>query len=76
LGSEQERNHLAFRDYLRRNPAVAAEYASLKHELASKYDGLTMESQEQFSLSKSEFVRSALARAAAEIRGIEHGDDA
>jgi GrpB-like predicted nucleotidyltransferase (UPF0157 family) len=76
IGSEQERDHLAFRDCLRRNPAVAAEYASLKHKLAAAYDGLTMESQEQFSLSKSEFVRSALARAATESRGSERRDDA
>jgi GrpB-like predicted nucleotidyltransferase (UPF0157 family) len=62
-GSEQERDHLAFRDHLRRNPAVAAEYAGLKRELASAHDGLTMESQEQFSLAKSAFVRSVLARA-------------
>ena len=34
-GSEQERNHIAFRDYLRRNPAVAAEYASHKQKFAS-----------------------------------------
>jgi GrpB-like predicted nucleotidyltransferase (UPF0157 family) len=75
IGSEQERDHLAFRDYLRRNPAVAAEYASLKRRLAVAFDGLTMESQEQFSLSKSAFVRSALARAATEIRGSGQGDD-
>ena len=65
VGSEQERNHIAFRDYLRRNPAVAAEYASLKRKFASAHDGLTMESQERYSLSKSEFVRSVLGRAAA-----------
>ena len=70
-GSEQERDHLAFRDYLRRNPAVAAEYASLKRKNASAYDGLTLESQERFSLSKSEFVRSVLARVAAERQGNE-----
>ena len=65
-GSEQERNHLVFRDHLRSNPAVAAEYASLKHKLAAAHDGLTMESQERYSLSKSEFVRSVLGHAAPE----------
>jgi GrpB-like predicted nucleotidyltransferase (UPF0157 family) len=65
-GSEQERDHFAFRDFLRRDPAVAAEYAALKRELAAAYDGLTLESQERYSLSKTEFVRSVLARAFAE----------
>ena len=65
-GSEQERDHLAFRDFLRRNPAVAAQYAALKRELAAAHDGLTLESQERYSLSKTEFVRSVLARAFAE----------
>ncbi|HUL53050.1 MAG TPA: GrpB family protein [Opitutaceae bacterium] len=62
-GSEQERAHLAFRDYLRRNPAVAAEYAALKRTLAAGHDGLTLESQERYSLAKMEFVRSVLSRA-------------
>jgi GrpB-like predicted nucleotidyltransferase (UPF0157 family) len=64
--SEQERNHLAFRDFLRHNPAVAAEYIVLKRQLAAVHDGLTLESQERYSLSKTEFVRSVLARAFAE----------
>jgi GrpB-like predicted nucleotidyltransferase (UPF0157 family) len=76
VGSEQERDHIAFRDYLRRNPAAAAEYAALKHGLAAAHHGLTLESQEQYSLSKSEFVRSALARAAQESLGCEQHDDA
>lgn len=75
-GSEQERDHLAFRDYLRRHPAMAAEYVSLKRQLASAHDGLTMESQERYSLSKTEFVRSVLGRAAAEAQRSEHRDDA
>ena len=66
VGSQQERDHLAFRDALRRSPAAAAEYAALKRKLACEYDGLTLESQERYSLSKTEFVRSVL----------EHRDDA
>ncbi len=75
-GSEQERNHLAFRDYLRRQPAAAAEYVGLKRELAAAHDGLTMESQERYSLAKTEFVHSVLSRAFAEVQGHEHRDDA
>jgi len=67
-GSEQERDHLAFRDFLRRNPSVAAEYAALKRELAAAHDGLTLASQEHYSLSKTDFVRSLLTRALAESR--------
>ena len=74
-GSRQEREHLAFRDYLRRNPAVAAEYVALKRKLASAHDGLTMESQERYSLSKTEFVSKVLGRAAAEAQCSEQGDD-
>jgi GrpB-like predicted nucleotidyltransferase (UPF0157 family) len=65
-GSEQERNHLAFRDYLRSHPLVGAEYVALKHRLASAHDGATLESQERYSLSKSQFVASVLARAFAD----------
>jgi GrpB-like predicted nucleotidyltransferase (UPF0157 family) len=69
-GSEQERDHLAFRDFLRRNPTVAAEYVTLKRRLSAAHDGLTMESQERYSLSKTEFVRSVLARAFHEAKGL------
>jgi GrpB-like predicted nucleotidyltransferase (UPF0157 family) len=75
-GSEQERDHLVFRNYLRRNPAVAAAYASLKLRLAPAHDGLSMASQERYSLAKTEFVRSALARASTEGQGNGHRDDA
>ena len=75
-GSEQERDHLSFRDFLRRNPTVAAEYAALKRELATAHDGLTLQSQERYSLSKTEFVRSVLARAFAEGHNSRHRDDA
>jgi len=68
-GSVQERDHLAFRDYLRSNPCAAAEYGALKRNLAGSHDGLTLESQERYSLSKSEFVASVLVRAATENPG-------
>jgi GrpB-like predicted nucleotidyltransferase (UPF0157 family) len=74
-GSEQERNHLAFRDYLRRHPAAAAEYDGLKRKLAAVHAGLTMESQERYSLAKTEFVHSVLSRALAEVQGHEHRAD-
>ncbi len=65
-GSEEERRHLAFRDYLRRHPPVAAEYVALKHQLAAAHHGATHESRERYSLSKSEFITSVLERAFAE----------
>jgi GrpB-like predicted nucleotidyltransferase (UPF0157 family) len=65
-GSEQERVHLAFRDYLRTHPAVAAEYLNLKRNLAAAHDGETLESRERYSLSKTELVTSVLERALAE----------
>jgi GrpB-like predicted nucleotidyltransferase (UPF0157 family) len=36
--SDELRNHLLFRDYLRRNKAAAEEYDNLKKELAQKYE--------------------------------------
>jgi GrpB-like predicted nucleotidyltransferase (UPF0157 family) len=75
VGSEQERDHLAFRDSLRHSPAAAAAYASLKRKLASEHDGLTLESQERYSLSKSAFVRSVLSGETAEPPYGEHRYD-
>jgi GrpB protein len=69
---DQERDHLAFRDFLRRNATVAAEYVALKRRLAAAHDGLTMESQERYSLAKSDFVRSVLVRALTEGQGMRH----
>jgi GrpB-like predicted nucleotidyltransferase (UPF0157 family) len=62
LGSEHERRHLAFRDYLRAHPEVAAEYVAVKRRLAAEHGGATPETRELYSLSKSEFVRSVLER--------------
>jgi GrpB-like predicted nucleotidyltransferase (UPF0157 family) len=63
LGSDLERRHLAFRDYLRSHPAVGTEYVELKRSLAAAHDGATLESRERYSLSKTQFVSSVLERA-------------
>ena len=62
-GGEQERKHIAFRDYLRQNPEVVADYAALKQRLAVDYDGTTLESIERYSLAKTQFVNTVLAKA-------------
>jgi GrpB-like predicted nucleotidyltransferase (UPF0157 family) len=63
LGSEQEDNHLAFRDYLRTHPLIAGEYLELKRGLAALHHGTTLESRERYSLSKTEFIARVLKRA-------------
>jgi GrpB-like predicted nucleotidyltransferase (UPF0157 family) len=63
LGGEQERRHLAFRDWLRVHPAATAEYARLKRALAARHDGRTFESRERYSLAKTTFIESVLAQA-------------
>jgi GrpB-like predicted nucleotidyltransferase (UPF0157 family) len=65
-GSEQERNHLAFRDFLRAHEVVAAQYLLLKQQLAAVHLGDTLESREAYSLAKTEFVQEILGRALAQ----------
>jgi GrpB-like predicted nucleotidyltransferase (UPF0157 family) len=59
-GGEQERKHLAFRNFLRAHPDTASSYVSLKKRLAAENDGATLESRERYSLAKTEFVNRAL----------------
>jgi len=68
-GSVQEQEHLAFRDRLRSSPASVAAYAELKRGLAAIHHGRTMESQEQYSLAKSEFIGSVLSQPLAQTDG-------
>jgi GrpB-like predicted nucleotidyltransferase (UPF0157 family) len=75
-GSAEEHSHLAFRDYLRAHPQVAAEYQSLKHRLATVYDGTTLQSQESYSLAKSSFVNEVLERSFAEGHTVGSPDHA
>jgi GrpB-like predicted nucleotidyltransferase (UPF0157 family) len=61
-GGEQEARHIAFRDRLRNDAALAAEYVQLKRELAAAHHGTTMASREEYSLAKTAFVERVLAR--------------
>jgi GrpB-like predicted nucleotidyltransferase (UPF0157 family) len=51
--------HIAFRDYLRRNPELARAYARLKRELAGKF----AHDRDAYTRGKSEFVEEILRRA-------------
>ena len=54
------RDHLAFRDALRADPALRAAYAALKHELARRFPL----DREAYTDGKTRFVRDVLARLA------------
>lgn len=68
-GGEQERLHLAFRDQLRLQPLLAADYVRLKRQLAAVHGGSTDEARERYSLGKTDFVSAALQQAAQRGRG-------
>jgi GrpB-like predicted nucleotidyltransferase (UPF0157 family) len=56
--SEEFRNHLFFRDYLRANPESAAEYDKLKRNLAEKYGN----DRDAYLDGKAAFVESILQK--------------
>ncbi|HJZ71046.1 MAG TPA: GrpB family protein [Vicinamibacterales bacterium] len=62
-GGEEERRTLAFRDYLRRHPEAAREYAALKRDLAARHDGSTAESRESYAAAKTSFVNRIVQEA-------------
>jgi GrpB-like predicted nucleotidyltransferase (UPF0157 family) len=62
-GSEMERRHLAFRDYLRDHDDVASQYLELKRALAALHIGATHDARERYALAKGPFVESVLERA-------------
>jgi GrpB-like predicted nucleotidyltransferase (UPF0157 family) len=57
-GSKRFKDELTFRDYLRGNSAAAADYATLKRELATKFE----DDREAYTRGKAEFIAAALAR--------------
>lgn len=54
--SNEMARHLAFRNLLRSNPAVAQEYLQLKRELAHKY----RDDRDAYSNGKNDFIRDVL----------------
>jgi GrpB-like predicted nucleotidyltransferase (UPF0157 family) len=52
------RSHLAFCDYLQRNPGIAREYSALKRDLANKFPN----DRVAYTDGKEKFVRSVLDR--------------
>ncbi len=59
IGTGNWLRHLIFRDYLRANPAIAAQYAELKKELAVRFRN----DREAYTDAKSEFINSVVQNA-------------
>lgn len=60
IGSRRYADELAFRDRLREDPEIAAEYLTLKRDLARRFAN----DREAYTAAKSDFVDRALGRAA------------
>lgn len=58
IGARPLREHLGFRDALRQNPQLAAEYAALKQRLAEQYRN----DRDAYTEAKTGFIRSVLAK--------------
>jgi GrpB-like predicted nucleotidyltransferase (UPF0157 family) len=66
-GNEFWTGHLAFRDYLRTHPVVAAEYEKIKRDILARMASEI--SQAAYNDAKAEFVQSVTRRALAECPG-------
>lgn len=62
-GSPAIERHLLIRDYLRKHPEIAREYAGLKKQLAQKY----RDNRTKYQAAKSEFVDAMLEKARKEF---------
>jgi GrpB-like predicted nucleotidyltransferase (UPF0157 family) len=60
-GSEMERRHLAFRDYLRDHVDTAKQYASLKRDLAEASGLNGREARLRYTAAKGPFIECAIA---------------
>jgi GrpB-like predicted nucleotidyltransferase (UPF0157 family)/predicted kinase len=60
-GSKPHADHVRFRDYLRRQPEIAREYAELKKALANQHT----DDRERYTEAKAEFISRVLAAARA-----------
>ena len=60
VGTRRYVDELAFRDRLRENPEIAAEYLTLKRDLARRFTN----DREAYTEAKSDFVNRVLGRAA------------
>jgi GrpB-like predicted nucleotidyltransferase (UPF0157 family) len=65
-GSEEERRHLAFRDYLRDHAELAREYERIKGRLVTRFSAETFESRIAYTEAKSGFIEPVIQRALAE----------
>lgn len=68
IGGEFWQRLILFRDYLRQNPVVAEQYASLKKELA----GREWEDVNEYADAKTEFIRGIEMEAEGRIKGAQH----
>src|SRR5262249_6683541 len=65
-GGAEERQTLAFRDYLREHPDAALAYERLKRALAARHSAATFDSRQAYADAKTEFVTRIMAQALAE----------
>ena len=59
VGARRYADELAFRDRLRADPRVAADYAALKRKLAARF----AQDRESYTEAKSDFIRNVLGSA-------------